>query len=1341
MYCVTLTKTCTLVILLLINLRPLFAKDVCRDGTYRNLIGPRWVDGCPGFSLCPAGFFCVDQKLAPCPAGRYNDISGSSKCKLCPAGYICPQVFDATSPFQLLGSLAPEACGGFSVYCPAGAWVRTPVQPGFYTIGGGEDGRNRHSEAIAPIGYYAQEGKTFACPPGRYGSRPGLRDATCSGTCSAGYYCNAGSTTPKQHACGSKLLYCPEGSSAPLRVKLPGRNASVTVADASRPAMYTVDRSLDDSKSSIPFREKELICPVGHFCVAGARKKCPAGRFGDREGQHSPLCSGQCRAGYFCPEGSIKNNQLKCGEDFESPESVYCPKGSAEPILADAGHFTSGDSLATRSAQHPCPPGSFCRSGTSIPCPQGRYGARSQSVDPTCDGPCAPGYFCPDLGSTKPTMFRCGQLSQSPAAVYCPIGSVQPLPVDPGYRTVRLTSGDLELNVSAWTAEAGPAAGRGQIFLTTSAIIRNHLKLHEGGLSESDRTLLDSRVRSVLNAGSGSAGRAVSMSQVTTPFFARAEGFANLHHDQFFIVENTHVASKSPDPSPFSLLAVENGPLDLQTHQVACSRGHFCIEGLEFPCPPGRYGSVPNLQNATCSGLCSAGYICPSGSVSSEAQQCGSEEAYCPEGSSQPKRVPPGFLGAGLSPTLQYQVVSCHLGSFCKQGVATQCPPGRYGNTTALETKDCSGECDAGYFCPPGSTNPRAKRCQGPEQFCPAGSGLPVTVTSGFYSVGGRIRPTPAAFLSSDAQEVCFFAPTALDAVPSTTTPQLFSQNLDVLFNASRYCRSAQTGDWDERKNEKPCPPGSFCVAGLRYECPPGRFGSTRRSSRPQCDGPCHAGYYCPWGSTSPQENECGGPDRFCPEKSGAPQPVRTGFYSDEASPLMQRRLQTICPPGHFCVGGMRYPCSPGRYGASEGLHSEQCSGLCSAGFYCPDSATVTNKAAECGSSAVFCPPGSFEPTPVPRGTYSVGGFEQRIGISENTTRTSWRNCPPGHFCSEGKLFQCPGGFWGNKSNEFRPTCSGPCAEGHFCPPGSLSSTAFKCGEVFLEREIVDPNTTRTVGPSPFVNVFTFAADGAIAGGASGGGLTGATQAWIKSISSELLLIQAYIAAGATSNDGRFAEIQTRPLTVAAVEERKKVIQAQLLMLQLGGMRDNVTIPWESGYQIKVPAVDLKVGDYELLGFRLINGGSAVFCPTSSSFPRSVSTGHFSVPSADPFNRTQVSQVKCPPGSYCVAGIRYPCAPGRYGSDSALTSRFCTAACPAGYACPLGSAEPIECEDGTYSGGGMNVCSSCPQDPPELQMREKAIHDHTFGSANPNVDRKKLYRQERCKTSRLCCGQ
>ena len=42
----------------------------------------------------------------------------------------------------------------------------------------------------------------------------------------------------------------------------------------------------------------------------------------------------------------------------------------------------------------------------------------------------------------------------------------------------------------------------------------------------------------------------------------------------------------------------------------------------------------------------------------------------------------------------------CDKGHYCEGGRKIRCPAGRYGATMQLSNISCSGECDAGYYCP-----------------------------------------------------------------------------------------------------------------------------------------------------------------------------------------------------------------------------------------------------------------------------------------------------------------------------------------------------------------------------------------------------------------------------------------------------------------------------------------------------------------------------------------------------------------------------------------------------------------------------------------------------------------
>lgn len=119
-------------------------------------------------------------------------------------------------------------------------------------------------------------------------------------------------------------------------------------------------------------------------------------------------------------------------------------------------------------------------------------------------------------------------------------------------------------------------------------------------------------------------------------------------------------------------------------------------------CSPGRYGNSSGLTNSYCTDTCAPGYFCPAGSVSPLQQECGGVGLFCPEGSALPKAVAAGRYSVdsmgGTTGSINTRVTDapCPAGHYCVGGVPVQCPVGRYGSVTGLQTMYCSGECLTG---------------------------------------------------------------------------------------------------------------------------------------------------------------------------------------------------------------------------------------------------------------------------------------------------------------------------------------------------------------------------------------------------------------------------------------------------------------------------------------------------------------------------------------------------------------------------------------------------------------------------------------------------------------------
>jgi hypothetical protein len=135
------------------------------------------------------------------------------------------------------------------------------------------------------------------------------------------------------------------------------------------------------------------------------------------------------------------------------------------------------------------------------------------------------------------------------------------------------------------------------------------------------------------------------------------------------------------------------GPGTVNGTATLCPLGQFSGEGSSVcsPCPGGRYGSVPPLVHASCTGLCVVGRWGAPGTTSPDCT------GPCAAGYA----CPPGLNTS--NPGSSYECVAGRY-SARGQGVCSPCPKGRYGNTAGAVSSDCTGACVVGHYCPEGST-------------------------------------------------------------------------------------------------------------------------------------------------------------------------------------------------------------------------------------------------------------------------------------------------------------------------------------------------------------------------------------------------------------------------------------------------------------------------------------------------------------------------------------------------------------------------------------------------------------------------------------------------------------
>lgn len=568
---------------------------------------------------------------------------------------------EAEQPPPAASSVMPPSCSDGTYRIATGPWLEGC--PGF---------------ARCEPGFWCAGGVKRPCLDGHYGDAAGQVEATCSGPCAAGHMCVqhfdtltqllTGSTSPTQHECGGPDVYCPAGSGAVTEV---------------RQGYYTVDEQGRTGDGSNPranmTRSGERKCEIGHYCSGGLKYQCPAGRFGDTEGQSSPQCSGECEEGYYCPSGSIRARQVTCEHD----PGVFCPAGSGAPLplfdgqdtltggvgayyaVPSPADVTADDPLAGAVAQNVCPMGHYCQEGKKFACPPGRYGSTKGITTPLCSGVCEAGYYCP-AGSVSPREHRCGGND-----VFCPPGSFEPTLVAP---------------------------------------------------------------------------------------------------DSYGI----------------------GGSVTTRTGQRQCQPGSYCLNGQRFECPEGRYGVREGETDPGCSGPCDAGYFCEAGSPNPKQYECGSPDVYCPEGSSEPHPVFTGYYTVRVVPDATVETTTgeafshpqsmsqfqpdalnvyppdttvgsasavastilseirldtsairthermCEEGFFCFNGQRFECPAGRFGNERMLSDDLCSGNCTAGYYCPPASTRTDQVQCGSNSVYCPEASVEPTPVTPGTHVWAAR---------------------------------------------------------------------------------------------------------------------------------------------------------------------------------------------------------------------------------------------------------------------------------------------------------------------------------------------------------------------------------------------------------------------------------------------------------------------------------------------------------------------------------------------------------------------------------------------------------------------------
>ncbi|XP_063762752.1 SCO-spondin isoform X2 [Eleginops maclovinus] len=966
--------------------------------------------------ICPKGFYCpLGSALPqPCEAGSYCSKTGlDAPTGPCAAGYYCPIV-----SYNLHASLCPPGH-----YCPPGTPLPLPCPVG--TIQSSMGRSTVEACQQCPQGHYChQRGKTvpsgwcaegYYCPEGQSAERPQKN------LCSVGHYCEKGSV--KQTAClpGSHQLRQGQGS-----------------CETCPAGFHCPDQGMT----------KPLPCERGFYCSSGSanQQPCPAGTYGNISGLVEEWQCSLCDPGVYCKGTGRTFPSGPCTAGF------VCVGGASEPSPLD------------NRTGLPCPPGFFCSVRTTVPkpCPKGTFSKQSGLVDESqcrscspgfycsetglsaVSGPCLPGFYCLE-GSRTATPMTSASGGVCPAGHYCVEGSSVPSPCPSG----------------SYQNETG---GKGKDYCKTCPL---GLFQDLAGQKECNPCPPGFHCQSP----SPSATRG-SSSGVSSPLPCPAGYICPRESQPVPCPKGTYSPSHGLTSTGQCLVCPAGqfcGSEGLVQPSGSCASGFLCLMGATVPnptdnktgslCPPGIF-----CQTGLRAGDCRAGFYCDWGSSRADTAVCPAG-FFCPSRTLVPVPCPAGTFSSEIGNTHQNNCTPCTPGYYCQAegtvqpalcpvgyycplgqtlGLEFACPPGTLQSQLGASNPDaclpcpagmfCSqpglsqptGFCEAGYFCPAGSTGPNATEYQGNStrthicpsgHYCPTGTGFPLPCPTGSLSIFRGLK--------------------AVDGCP-------------------------------------PCPPGLFCdrpaIAELSNALP------------------CSAGYVCLGGSSSPMPSDSSHgylctAGHSCPVGSASEVPCEPGTYSPAAGAAhciicpkgtmcssSATHEPSICPAGHFCPAGtaLPQPCPLGTFSHQTGVFSLSVCTPCPSGLYCGSYGASTPQ----GSclQGYFCQGGALEPTPqssdkfpmngpCPVGHYCPSGCLSPVpcplGSIRNTiggvSMESCSACPAGHYCSTEGLANpsgpCATGFYCPFDFSSTTPYASLCPKGHYCPEGSALALPCPTGE------------------------------------------------------------------------------------------------------------------------------------------------------------------------------------------------------------------------------------------------------------------------------------------------------
>lgn len=359
-----------------------------------------------------------------------------------------------------------------------------------------------------------------------------------------------------------------------------------------------------------------------------------------------------------------------------------------------------------------------------------------------------------------------------------------------------------------------------------------------------------------------------------------------------------------------------------------CPLGYYCeVESgavVQKPCSAGKYGTAEGAatEAAGCTD-CDPGYYCPGGPASPISCPAG---AYCAGALALPTLCPDGTYNKLKLQSALAACLACQDGELCPEGSSwpLDCPSGSHCATGAITATGCN----AGTYLPL-NNNPDARAgSQAACQACPIGH----------YCLQGSSNPTPCPSgtysdsLSGVDDTVCQNCP-AGTACPFQGTSDV---NSALPCDYGHYCPEGSL-----YPHANPCPAGKFSdstsisTSGECGNCPVGYYcteGSNTFTNPPII---CPEGYYCEIDTATATEHPCPA-GTYSPntglESSSACITCPAGSYCLEGTTA----VSGLCDAGYWCPEGsstaQENPCPLGTFSASTGLKTENECTVCPLG-------------------------------------------------------------------------------------------------------------------------------------------------------------------------------------------------------------------------------------------------------------------------------------------------------------------------------------------------------------------------------------------------------------------------